>query len=101
VHRDTLVDAGGDSGVVHGAVELPGAQRIERVQAWEQPPAIEHLALGARHAVPGAQPLEHQGAEHGVAILAALALLDAQRHALTVDVADLQAHHFAGAKAAP
>jgi len=33
-----------------------------------------------------------------VAILAALALLDAQGHALTVDVADLQGDHLAGAQ---
>jgi hypothetical protein len=45
VHRDALVDASGDSGSVHRTVELPRAQGFNRVQAWEQPPSIKHLAL--------------------------------------------------------
>ena len=83
---------------MHGAVELTGGQRIDGIQAREQPAAVEHLALGTGHPPPRAQPLEQHRREHGVAILAALALLDAQRHALAVDVADLQRDHLAGAK---
>ena len=85
-------------GLMHGAVELPRAQGVHRVQTREQPAAGEHLALGTGDAPPGAQPLEQHRREHGVAILAALALLDAQRHALAIDVADLQRDDFAGAK---
>jgi hypothetical protein len=33
VHRDALVDTCGDRGGVHGAVQLPVAQRLDRVQA--------------------------------------------------------------------
>ena len=49
-------------------------------------------------APPGAQALEQHRREHGVAILATLALLDAQRHAPTVDVAHLECHHLARAQ---
>ncbi len=84
---------------VHGAVELAGGEWVDRVLPGEQPAAVEHLALRMGHAPPGAQALQQHRREHGVAILAALALLDAQRHALAVDVADLQADHLAGAQA--
>ena len=83
---------------MHGAVQLPHGQRLDGVQAREQPAAVEHLALGTGDSPPGAQPLEHDGREHGVAILAALALLDAQRHALAIDVPDFKRDDFAGAK---
>src|ERR1700716_2870118 len=43
-----------------------------------------------RNAVPVAQKLEQYRGEHRVAILAALALLDAQHHALGVDIGYLQ-----------
>jgi len=39
-------------------------------------------------APPSAQSFQQHRAEHGVSIVAALALLHAQRHALAVDVAD-------------
>jgi hypothetical protein len=64
----------------------------------EQPAARQHLALGMGYSPPGAQPLQQQGTEHGVAVLAALALLDAQRHALAVDIADLERHDLADPK---
>ena len=59
------------------------------------------LPCGMGDAPPRAQPLQQHRREHGVAILAALALLDAQRHALAVDVADLQRDDLAGAQPAP
>ena len=99
VHRHPLVDPGRQRGGVHGAVELAGAQRLNRVEAGKQPAAVEHLALRPGHPPPGAQALEQQRRQHGVAILAPLALLDAQGHALTVDIADLQPDHLAGAQA--
>src|SRR5215469_8382992 len=39
---------------------------------------------------PGAQQLEQLRRQHGVAVLAALSLLDAQQHALGVDIANLE-----------
>ena len=98
MHRHALVDPGSLRGGMHGAVELTGAERFDRIESGKQPAAIEHLALGTRHSPPGAQALEQHRREHGVAILATLALLDAQRHALTVDVTDLERHHLARAQ---
>lgn len=83
---------------MHHAVELPYGQRIHRVHAREQPAAGQHLALSTAYAPPSAQPRQHHRAEHGVAVLGALALLDAQRHALAVDVTDLEPAHLAGAQ---
>ena len=72
------------------AVELPRGHRIGRIEAGEEPSIWQDLALGMGHAPPGTQPLEQHRREHGVAILAALALLNTQRHAFAVNVADLQ-----------
>ena len=58
--------------------------------------ALEHLALRMGVAPPRAQALEQQRRQHGVAILVALALFNAQDHALAVDIADLQRNDFAG-----
>jgi len=99
MHRDALVDARGEGGLMYGEVQLPRAQGLDRVQARKQPAALEHLALGFCHSPPGAQPLQQHRREHGVAILRALALFDAKRHAFTVNIPDLERRHFAGAKA--
>jgi hypothetical protein len=48
---DLLVDAGCKSGLMHGAVQLSGCQRLDGVQSREQPTTVEHLALGTRHHV--------------------------------------------------
>src|ERR1700687_1772756 len=82
-------------GGMDGAVQLPRAERIHRIEARKQPSALEHATLRVGHAPPDTQALEQDRREHRVAVAAALALLDAQRHALAVDVADLQRHHFA------
>lgn len=90
VHRDRLIDSRRRGGSMDRPVELPRGHRIGRIEAGEEPPVWQDLALGMGHPSPGTQLLEQHRREHGVAILAALALLDAQRHALAVDVADLQ-----------
>src|ERR1700692_4272033 len=74
-------------------VELPVPEQDH--EARKQPSALEHATLRVGHAPPDTQALEQHRREHRVAVAAALALLDAQRHALAVDVADLQRHHFA------
>ena len=100
VHRHPLVDPGRDRRVMDGAVELARCdQRLDRVQAGKQPATVEHLALRPGHPPPGAQPLEQQRRQHRVAILAPLPLFDAQRHALAVDVGDLQRHYLTRAQA--
>src|SRR6202022_4658639 len=47
---------------------------------------------------PGAQQLEQMRRQHDIAILAALALLDPDQHALAVNVGDLERDHFRGAQ---
>ena len=59
--------------------------------AGEQPElAGMHPSLLARSAPPFTQYIEQVGRENDVAILLALALLDADHHSVAVDVAELQ-----------
>ena len=81
-----------------GTIELARGDRIDRIHAGKQPPAVEHLPLRPGHSPPGAQPFEEQRRQHGVAILVALALFNAQDHTLAVNIADLQRNDFAGAQ---
>jgi len=55
---------------MHGAVELAGTQRVDWLLAGKQPATLEQLAL-----------------------------LDAQGHAGTVDITDLESHHLTGTQA--
>ena len=72
------------------AIQLPGAQGFDRVQAGEQPAAVEHLALRSGDAPPHAQAFQQDRRQHRIAILLAFAAFNPQGHALAVDVADLQ-----------
>jgi len=98
VRRDPLVQSGRGRGQVDGPVELPRRHMIGRVHAREQPPVGQDPALGVAQPPPGPQPFQQHRAEHGVAILAALALFHAQGHALAVDVGNLQRHDLADAQ---
>src|SRR6185369_18044900 len=98
MHRHALVDSGGIGARADSPVELPGGQGVHRIEPWEQPALVVDLALGMRDTPPRAKTLQQQWREHRVAILAALALFDAQRHALAVDVADLERDDLACAK---
>jgi hypothetical protein len=76
VRRHPLLDPGGFSGEVNGAVELTGRERLDRVAAREQPaPRQQDAATPALHPL-GAQQVEQLWRQHGVAVFAALALLD-------------------------
>ncbi len=99
VHGHPLLDAGGFSSGVYHAIELPRAQGQHGIRAGEQPPVRADPALGMCRLPPGAKALQEQRRKHRVAILAALALLHAQRHALAVDVRHPQSHDLADAKA--
>ena len=88
-----LVDLGHLGGGVAGAIELTRRHRIDRVLPGKQP------ALRPRDAPPVAQKLQQLRREHRVTILAALAVLDAQHHALAVDVRDLQRDDLGDAQA--
>ena len=65
----------------------------------EQPAVAVHHALLTSDLPPLTQKREQVRREHGVAIAPALATLDAQQHALTVDVGDLQHRHLGDTQA--
>src|ERR1700761_6630353 len=58
VHGDALVDIRCLGGGMDGAVELPRAERINRIEAGKQPAALQHPALRVRYAPPDAQAFE-------------------------------------------
>ena len=58
VGRHAFVDLGRIRGKVDGAVDLPGGQRVRRVQAREEPAVAADLALRMPQAPPGSQPLQ-------------------------------------------
>ena len=78
---------------VAGAIELACRERRPEHASRKQP------ALRLPHAPPVAQQFEQLWRQHHVAILAALALLDADHHALAVDVRGLERHHLGRAQA--
>src|SRR5260370_42671844 len=76
-----------------GAIELARGDWLGWSMAREQPTSRP------RCLPPGPQQVEQVRREHDVAVLAALALLDADDHALAVDVRDLERDHFSRAQA--
>ena len=58
-------------------------------------------ALWPRRLPPGAQQCKEVRRQHHVAVFVALALFDANDHALAVDVADLELDDLGGAQASP
>ena len=46
--RDPVIDARYEGGLMHSAVLSPCAERLDGVQARNQPATLEHCALGAR-----------------------------------------------------
>jgi hypothetical protein len=91
VQRHALVDLGHLRRRMAGAIELARGDRLHAIAAWKQP------ALRPRRPPPGAQQFEQARREHDVAILAALALLDADDHSPAVDIADLERDDLGGA----
>ena len=71
----------GSTGLRPGNSQPPGSSRLRR----PLPP-------------PGAQQLEQLWREHRVTILAPLATLDAQPHALGINIADFERDHFRDAQ---
>ena len=99
MRADPLGDVGGLCRLDDDAMELPGADRLHRVLAREQPAVAMHHALLPPDLPPLAQQGEQIGREHGVAVLPALAALDPEQHALAVDVGDLQRRDLGDAQA--
>src|SRR5437867_3713825 len=93
VERDALVDPSRLRRGMAGTVELACGERLHRIAARKQP------ALGPCGLPIGAQKRKQMLAEHHVAVLAALALLDPDHHAGAVDVAELERDHLIGTHA--
>ena len=62
-------------------------------------PAGKQPFGGAGGALPGAQDFQQTRGQHGITIALALALFDAQQHALRIDVGDFEGHHLGDAQA--
>ena len=77
-----------------GAVELARRHRLDRVRGPGNSQPCGRATLP-----PVAQQLEQLRRQHRVAVLAALALLDPDQHALAVDVGDLQRDDLGDAQA--
>jgi hypothetical protein len=95
MHRNALVNLRLICGSMNGAVELTHTEWIDRILSGKQPAAVSHLALCMGIPPPDAQLFEQDRGEHGVTILAAFALFDAQCHALAIDITYLECAHLA------
>jgi hypothetical protein len=84
VEGDPLVDPRQLGGHMANAVQLTRGHRVDGVLARKQPRS------GPADAPSLPQNIEQRGRKHGMAILAALALLDPKYHAGAVDVRDPQ-----------
>src|SRR3954453_18710694 len=93
VQRYALVDLGPLGCSMTDAIELARRHRLHAVASWKQP------AVRSCRPPPGTQQFEQKRREHHVAVFAAFALLDANDHALAVDVSDLERDHLGGAQA--
>ena len=74
---------------LHGA----GGDVLMGTPGGKQPGTTE-----AEGAEVGAKNFEQTGGKHGVTVFAALAMLDAQEHALTVDIGRFEGDGFGDAK---
>src|SRR6266704_6647273 len=90
VQRYTLVDLGPLGCGMTDAIELARRHRLHAVASWKQP------ALRSCRPPPGPQQFEQMWRQHHVAVFAAFALVDADDHALAVDVADFERDHLGG-----
>lgn len=93
VAGDAFVNAGAEGGLAAGELEGTGGERALRS------PGGEEEGSGASGAPVAAKDVEEARSEHGVAVFGALAVLDADEHALGVDVGDEETDGFADAVA--
>ena len=90
VHRDSAFSMPASfGGGVDGAIELSCAEVPGPDSAGEQPAAVEHLAPRPGDAPPDTQPLKAVPAKAAQRSFGSCTLLDAQGHALAVDVTNL------------
>src|SRR3546814_21051610 len=71
---DPLPDASGFGGLLHGAMQLPGGDRISVTATREQPALREHHTPALALTPPHPQHLPQMRREHGAAIPPDLAL---------------------------
>ena len=94
VNTDTLGDAGALGCHANEPVELAPTHVLPTV-AGEQPGlAGTHPSLLARGTPPFTQYIEQVGRENDIPILVALALFDADDHAVTIDIGELLRYHL-------
>src|SRR4029077_3911123 len=98
VGRHALLDPRSLGGGVDGTTELARRQWFDRVAAGKQPASRQQQAAPPPLPPPDPQQLEQLWRQHGMAVLAALAALDAQQHALGIDIADLERDNLRGAQ---
>ena len=76
MRRHLLLDSGGFSGGVDGAIELGGRQRLDRVAAGKQLVPRQQRPETPPFPPPSAQHFEQLRRQHGVPIFPILAALD-------------------------
>jgi hypothetical protein len=103
MRRHRLADPGGGNRGMEEAGELAGRQWPARLAAGKEPaPGHRRIGIVADRALPPPLPQQAQDIrrQHHVAVLAPLALDDADDVLGAVDVAGPEADHFAGPQAA-
>src|SRR5438094_6147889 len=90
MNADTLGDAGTPGCQANDPMQLARTRMLPAVAGKQPGLTGRHPALLARDAPPFTQYIEQVGREKDVAILVALALLDADHHSVAVDVGELQ-----------
>src|SRR5260370_1069356 len=97
VRRHVLLDPPRLGGGMDGTTELTGRQRLDRVAAGKQPASRPQQAVPPALAPPDAQQPEQLRRQRWMTALAPLAALDAQQHALGIEVDDLERDDFRSA----
>ncbi len=95
VHGDFFAQPGVGGGLAAGQLERTGAHVAVLFPGREQPGA----GIGTEGLVVAAQDHEQAVRQHGVAVLLAFALFDADEFAFAVDVGDLEGDGFGDAEA--
>ena len=99
MRADALGDPSGTSCFFDDPAQLARGNRPDGVLAREQPSTGQHGPLATSFLPPRSQQSEEIGRKHRIAIPPALAALDADQHALAVDIADLECGDLSDPKA--
>jgi hypothetical protein len=101
---DTLLDASGFGCLTDSPIELArrngrerergGERARERAPAGKQPTLGQDDTAPLALAPPEPQQFQQLRRQHGIAVLASLALLDPDQHMRAVDVADLEGRYL-------